>query len=151
MKILALSLLTFATLNAGATTGVDLYVTPEQPVIISADLVLDSGTEWETVIRAPWFQGSYTVLNDSGGPITVIGLAIVATSTEGQVTSHSYKFGKSFELEPGDGLRVIDIYIDGLAASASPVYNVSVELQGWAGKKNVPGDRLTVIRSFVTR
>lgn len=88
MKSLLMGLVIVGTFAQPAETEVLVGVSPGEPTIILADLVVDPGTEDEKLVKAPWFFAEFLVANSDAQSVLVSDILMRVESVEHQVSYH---------------------------------------------------------------
>lgn len=148
MKPLIVTILAIFVSTSVYARNVDFDVSPKKPLIVQADLTLSNGETF----HAPWFKTNFLISNKSATPITIVGLNISVTSSEGTVWVALIDLGTPTEVSANGGVfNVQDFIVDGLPISESYKYKVKVDAMGWIGSINEPAGHLNLSAHFKTR
>jgi hypothetical protein len=166
MVFLALNGLVHCGGAGGDNAKVDFEITPKNPIVILADLILNPGDDDEVRIMAPWFKYGVKVYNGSDKTITIQSLVLkfTATGKNGELLSGNGSLDPGTEdktyiavIPPKSAYVSSTDWPDGLYAHSLPkdaagnAYSVEVEVQGWFGTSTEPLKRLEKSYSFATR
>lgn len=148
--------------DEGVSSQIEYEMIPKKLIVIDTDFTWreedgdgDPDTFEVHTVEAPWVQWSYTAKNNSNKTVTIVGFTITLTGQkDGQDVVGTWDLAPQEldesltyfeEMGPGekaDYLTGVRWFLYGIPEADSFSYAVKVEVHGWVGKFDEPGERL---------
>lgn len=133
----------------------EMSFSPERPVLINSDLVLNPNTQYERKINKLWFMVAAIVYNPFDRPITIVALDFshgLNQVTIGGTDVSNLPYIAT--IAPHTSLPLPSyLYVGGFGTSQTGTMElaVKVDVQGWFGTYTAPQERLNYSTTILTQ